>query len=173
MNFIYVSVFPESLSNASSSSFNQCHIIRGSYSFRKVSPTTCPRSTDAYSEASHGVIVSVQGVRSEGHSCRGFDCQQLLWPPKIQQDWKGLCRDPGASGVERKIAQGDYRWMKNETWKWRMIALSLSLPSGNLLVLCHVIKLLKGQTFHTLHHTNLFTWPFITVSRSYAWTHTW
>lgn len=89
--------------------------------------------------------------------------RQPLWPPKIQQVWKGSCRDPGASGVERKIAQGDYRWMKNETWKWRMIALSLSLslPSSNLLVLCHVIKLLKGQT---LHHTNLFPWLFLTQS---------
>lgn len=31
---------------------------------------------------------------------------------------------------------------------------SPALPSSNLLVLCHVINLLKGQTFHTLHHTD-------------------
>ncbi len=113
---------------------------------------------------SHAVMVSVSRqwhrseICNEGHSCWGYDCLMGPTASLTSRDSVGLerlVRDPGAGGAEREIAEGDYRWMKNESWKWRMITLSLlALPSSNLLVLCHVIKLLKGQFFHTLHHTN-------------------
>lgn len=148
------------------------------YSMRKVKLRKWSQIVDTqYSMrlSSPAVIVSVSRrwhrseICKEGHSCWGYGC--LTGPTAFltSQDSVGLerlVRDPGASGAERErshkgITDGWRTRAESEGWS---LFRSLALPSSNLLVLCHVIKLLKGQTFHTLYHTKPFHWPFLTQS---------
>ncbi len=117
-----------------------------------------PQTVDAYIQysmklTSHGVMVSVSRRWHRSEVCNAEDMTDWrdrppLWPPEIQRDWKGSCGT--LEPVERRdrsqkgITDG---WRTRAESEGRSLFRSLALPSSNLLVLCHVIKLLKGQHF--------------------------